>query len=113
MCVDNEENELETLETIHHFVEVLDKYFTNVRHCAEGILTGPVQAERRPHPMLSMFGASDTSKSLPAVARYSSHACRLAGLQACHGGLQRGPRSSSSLEGSSAGFLALCCMAGL
>lgn len=31
MCIDNEENELEILETIHHFVEVLDKYFTNVR----------------------------------------------------------------------------------
>ena len=30
-CVDNEDNELVTLETIHHFVEVLDRYFGNVR----------------------------------------------------------------------------------
>lgn len=30
-CVDNEDNELITLETIHHFVEVLDRYFGNVR----------------------------------------------------------------------------------
>jgi Clathrin adaptor complex small chain len=29
-CVDNEDNELVTLETIHHFVEVLDRYFGNV-----------------------------------------------------------------------------------
>lgn len=29
-CVDKEDNELITLEVIHHFVEVLDKYFGNV-----------------------------------------------------------------------------------
>ena len=29
-CVDNEDNELITLEIIHHFVEVLDRYFGNV-----------------------------------------------------------------------------------
>jgi AP-1 complex subunit sigma 1/2 len=28
--VDKDENELAILETIHHFVEVLDKYFGNV-----------------------------------------------------------------------------------
>ena len=28
--VDKEDNELVVLETIHHFVEVLDKYFGNV-----------------------------------------------------------------------------------
>jgi AP-1 complex subunit sigma 1/2 len=28
--VDKEDNELAVLETIHHFVEVLDKYFGNV-----------------------------------------------------------------------------------
>lgn len=31
MCVDAEDNELETLEVIHHYVEILDRYFTNVR----------------------------------------------------------------------------------
>ena len=30
MSVKSEENELLTLETIHHFVEVLDRYFGNV-----------------------------------------------------------------------------------
>eukprot|EP00244_Chara_vulgaris_P013594 TRINITY_DN7876_c0_g1_i2.p1 TRINITY_DN7876_c0_g1~~TRINITY_DN7876_c0_g1_i2.p1 ORF type:complete len:162 (+),score=31.96 TRINITY_DN7876_c0_g1_i2:453-938(+) len=30
MCVDVEDNELATLETIHHFVEILDRYFGNV-----------------------------------------------------------------------------------
>ena len=30
-CVDEEDNELIVLETIHHFVEVLDRYFGNVR----------------------------------------------------------------------------------
>eukprot|EP00475_Leptophrys_vorax_P022418 TRINITY_DN3054_c0_g1_i1.p1 TRINITY_DN3054_c0_g1~~TRINITY_DN3054_c0_g1_i1.p1 ORF type:complete len:162 (-),score=31.25 TRINITY_DN3054_c0_g1_i1:237-722(-) len=30
MCVDINDNELETLEIIHHYVEVLDRYFTNV-----------------------------------------------------------------------------------
>lgn len=29
-CIDAEDNELLMLETIHHFVEVLDKYFGNV-----------------------------------------------------------------------------------
>lgn len=29
-CVDPEDNELLVLETIHHFVEVLDRYFGNV-----------------------------------------------------------------------------------
>jgi len=29
-CVDNDDNELITLEIIHHFVEILDKYFGNV-----------------------------------------------------------------------------------
>ncbi len=29
-CVDKEDNELITLEVIHHFVEVLDRYFGNV-----------------------------------------------------------------------------------
>jgi hypothetical protein len=30
MCVDQDDNELIALETIHHFVEVLDRYFGNV-----------------------------------------------------------------------------------
>ncbi|CAM6047894.1 unnamed protein product [Sphagnum compactum] len=30
MCVDTEDNELETLEIIHHYVEILDRYFGNV-----------------------------------------------------------------------------------
>jgi len=29
-CVDTDDNELLALETIHHFVEVLDRYFGNV-----------------------------------------------------------------------------------
>ena len=29
-CVDDDDNELLALETIHHFVEVLDRYFGNV-----------------------------------------------------------------------------------
>lgn len=32
MCIDADDNELETLEIIHHFVEILDRYFGNVRH---------------------------------------------------------------------------------
>ncbi|CAA6656364.1 unnamed protein product [Spirodela intermedia] len=30
MCVDPDDNELETLEIIHHFVEILDRYFGSV-----------------------------------------------------------------------------------
>lgn len=30
MCVDKTDNELIAMETIHHFVEVLDRYFGNV-----------------------------------------------------------------------------------
>jgi len=31
VCVDKGDNELVALETIHHYVEILDKYFGNVR----------------------------------------------------------------------------------
>jgi len=31
-CTDGEDNELITLEVIHHYVEILDKYFGNVRY---------------------------------------------------------------------------------
>ncbi|KAK7327253.1 hypothetical protein VNO80_31619 [Phaseolus coccineus] len=30
MCIDQDDNELETLEIIHHFVEILDRYFGSV-----------------------------------------------------------------------------------
>lgn len=42
-CVDNEDNELITLEVIHHFVEVLDRYFGNVRAGAAGTLPRAVR----------------------------------------------------------------------
>ncbi|GER34081.1 AP-1 complex subunit sigma-2 [Striga asiatica] len=31
MCIDQDDNELEILEIIHHFVEILDRYFGSVR----------------------------------------------------------------------------------
>lgn len=31
MCIDQDDNELEVLEIIHHFVEILDRYFGSVR----------------------------------------------------------------------------------
>lgn len=31
MCIDEDDNELEVLEIIHHFVEILDRYFGSVR----------------------------------------------------------------------------------
>lgn len=30
MCIDQEDNELEVLEMIHHYVEILDRYFGSV-----------------------------------------------------------------------------------
>lgn len=30
MCIDQDDNELEILEIIHHFVEILDRYFGSV-----------------------------------------------------------------------------------
>lgn len=30
MCIDDADNELEVLEMIHHFVEILDRYFGSV-----------------------------------------------------------------------------------
>ncbi|KAJ7298170.1 hypothetical protein O6H91_05G116600 [Diphasiastrum complanatum] len=30
MCIDSEDNELECLEIIHHYVQILDRYFGNV-----------------------------------------------------------------------------------
>jgi len=30
MCIDNDDNELEILQVIHHFVEILDRYFGSV-----------------------------------------------------------------------------------
>jgi len=41
-CIEREDNELLTLEIIHRYVELLDKYFGNVRiaglHCAVAYL---------------------------------------------------------------------------
>lgn len=30
MCIDQDDNELEVLEIIHHYVEILDRYFGSV-----------------------------------------------------------------------------------
>lgn len=30
MCIDQDDNELEILEIIHHYVEILDRYFGSV-----------------------------------------------------------------------------------
>lgn len=30
MCIDNDDNELEILQVIHHYVEILDRYFGSV-----------------------------------------------------------------------------------
>jgi AP-1 complex subunit sigma 1/2 len=30
MCVDEKDNELEVLDIIHHYVEILDRYFGSV-----------------------------------------------------------------------------------
>lgn len=32
MCIDQDDNELEVLEMIHHFVEILDRYFGSVSY---------------------------------------------------------------------------------
>lgn len=32
MCINQEDNELEVLEIIHHFVEILDRYFGSVSY---------------------------------------------------------------------------------
>ncbi|CAI0427445.1 unnamed protein product, partial [Linum tenue] len=39
MCIDDEDNELEALEVIHHFVEILDRYFGSVSELVTVILT--------------------------------------------------------------------------
>jgi hypothetical protein len=44
MCIDPADNELETLQIIHHYVEILDRYFGNVRSS----------------PSLAYFPSSDT-----------------------------------------------------
>ncbi|WVZ16278.1 hypothetical protein V8G54_009260, partial [Vigna mungo] len=38
MCIDEEDNELEVLEIIHHFVEILDRYFGSVRIIVASLL---------------------------------------------------------------------------
>ncbi|KAL9656282.1 hypothetical protein ABK040_007895 [Willaertia magna] len=35
ICVDKDDNELLAMELIHHFVEVLDKYFGNMKYSLE------------------------------------------------------------------------------
>lgn len=39
MCIDQDDNELEVLEIIHHYVEILDRYFGSVRFKLKQLLT--------------------------------------------------------------------------
>ncbi|KAK3003703.1 hypothetical protein RJ639_018258, partial [Escallonia herrerae] len=39
MCVNQDDNELEILEVIHHFVEILDRYFGSVSWTCSSIFT--------------------------------------------------------------------------
>lgn len=52
--IDNDDNELMTLEIIHHYVEVLDRYFGNVSEplhpCVDGgMCTGSFMRDTHPH----------------------------------------------------------------
>jgi Clathrin adaptor complex small chain len=38
MCIDANDNELEALEIIHHFVEILDRYFGSVSQTSTFVL---------------------------------------------------------------------------
>lgn len=38
MCIDQDDNELEILEIIHHYVEILDRYFGSVSEYVHEVL---------------------------------------------------------------------------
>lgn len=42
MCIDPDDNELEILEIIHHFVEILDRYFGSVSHLSFLVFNIPI-----------------------------------------------------------------------
>ncbi|KAL4650550.1 hypothetical protein ACB092_01G094900 [Castanea dentata] len=48
MCIDQDDNELETLDIIHHYVEMLDRYFLNAYYILdELLLAGELQESSR------------------------------------------------------------------
>uniref|UniRef100_A0A7N0U4R4 AP complex subunit sigma n=1 Tax=Kalanchoe fedtschenkoi TaxID=63787 RepID=A0A7N0U4R4_KALFE len=60
MCIDQDDNELEVLEIIHHFVEVLDRYFGSAYYILDEILIAGELQESSKKTVARLIAAQDS-----------------------------------------------------
>ncbi|KAG5064547.1 hypothetical protein JHK85_005730 [Glycine max] len=59
ICNDHEDNELETLAIIHHYVETLDRYFGSAYFILDEILLAGAMQETSKRTTLRLIGAQE------------------------------------------------------
>ncbi|KAK1267701.1 AP-1 complex subunit sigma-1 [Acorus gramineus] len=60
MCIDADDNELEVLEIIHHFVEILDRYFGSAYYILDEILIAGELQESSKKTVARLIAAQDS-----------------------------------------------------
>ncbi|XP_018678553.1 AP-1 complex subunit sigma-1 isoform X2 [Musa acuminata AAA Group] len=60
MCIDADDNELEILEIIHHFVEILDRYFGSAYYILDEILIAGELQESSKKTVARLIAAQDS-----------------------------------------------------
>ncbi|XP_004249859.1 AP-1 complex subunit sigma-2 isoform X2 [Solanum lycopersicum] len=60
MCIDQEDNELEVLEIIHHFVEILDRYFGSAYYILDELVIAGELQESSKKTVARLIAAQDS-----------------------------------------------------
>nr|GMD03767.1 AP-1 complex subunit sigma-2 [Ipomoea batatas] len=60
MCIDQEDNELEILEIIHHYVEILDRYFGSAYYILDELLIAGELQESSKKTVARLIAAQDS-----------------------------------------------------
>ncbi|XP_039035034.1 AP-1 complex subunit sigma-2-like isoform X2 [Hibiscus syriacus] len=60
MCIDQDDNELEVLEIIHHFVEILDRYFGSAYYILDELLLAGELQETSKKTVARLIAAQDS-----------------------------------------------------
>ncbi|CAN0838444.1 AP-1 complex subunit sigma-2 [Linum grandiflorum] len=60
MCIDQDDNELEVLEIIHHFVEILDRYFGSAYYILDELLIAGELQESSKKTVAKLISAQDS-----------------------------------------------------
>ncbi|KAG8657683.1 AP-1 complex subunit sigma-2 isoform X2 [Manihot esculenta] len=60
MCIDQDDNELEVLEIIHHYVEILDRYFGSAYYILDELLIAGELQESSKKTVARLIAAQDS-----------------------------------------------------